>query len=158
MTSVTFDINANVNKFATAVGNGATMGKVFRDAVDYVIASRDTTVILRMMQRATMRGDKGAANLVRSTFGKIFVGAKFTSKAGNIVGIKIKDAELSNSAVNALHELTDNKLSMRGPKWKDAFKTETAKPDFDLQAFVARAMKAHPEVSKAAFAAAFQAA
>ena len=155
---MTYDINANVDKFATAVGNGATMGKLFREAVDYVIASRDTTVILRMMQRAVKRGDKGAANLVRSTFGSVFVGAKFTSKAGNIVGIKIKDAELSNSAVNALHGLTDDKVSMRGQKWKAAFQTETAKPDFDLQAFVARAMKAHPEVSKAAFAAAFQAA
>ncbi|NCX92365.1 MAG: hypothetical protein EBX03_12430, partial [Rhodobacteraceae bacterium] len=61
---------------------------------------------------AVKRGDKGAANLVRSTFGSIFVGAKFTSKAGNIVGIKIKDAELSNSAVNALHELTDNKFDL----------------------------------------------
>lgn len=156
---MTYDINANVDKFATAVGNGATMGKLFREAVDYVISSRDTTVILRMMQRAVKRGDKGAANLVRSTFGKVFVGAKFTTKAGNVVGIKIKDAELSNWAVDTLHILTDDKASMRGKKWKDAFKTETDdKPDFDLQAFVARAMKAHPEVSKAAFVAAFQAA
>jgi len=155
---MTYDINANVDKFATAVGNGATMGKLFREAVDYVIASRDTTVILRMMQRAVKRGDKGAANLVRSTFGSVFVGAKFTSKAGNIVGIKIKDAELSNWAVDTLHMLTDDKASMRGKKWKDAFKTEKETPAFDLQAFVARAMKAHPEVSKTAFAAAFQAA
>jgi hypothetical protein len=155
---MTYDINANVDKFATAVGNGATMGKLFREAVDYVIASRDTTVILRMMQRAVKRGDKGAANLVRSTFGSVFVGAKFTTKAGNVVGIKIKDAELSNWAVDTLHMLTDDKASMRGKKWKDAFKTEKETPAFDLQAFVARAMKAHPEVSKAAFAAAFQAA
>lgn len=155
---MTYDINANVDKFATAVGNGATMGKLFREAVDYVIASRDTTVILRMMQRAVKRGDKGAANLVRSTFGSIFVGAKFTTKAGNVVGIKIKDAELSNWAVDTLHMLTDDKASMRGKKWKDAFKTEKETPAFDLQAFVTRAMKAHPEVSKAAFVAAFQAA
>ena len=156
MTSVTFDINANVNKFATAVGNGATMGKVFRDAVDYVIASRDTTVILRMMQRATMRGDKGAANLVRSTFGKIFVGAKFTSKAGNIVGIKIKDAELSNSAVNALHTLVDDeKASMRGPKWKEAFKTDnnSTTAQFDAAAWAERAHKAHPADLEAMIAA-----
>jgi len=151
-------VQDTVTSFSRSIGNGATMGKVFRDAVDHVISTRDSTIVLRLIQLAERKGDRSASLLVRSTFGKIFVGAKFTSKAGNVVGIKIKDAELSNSAVNALHELTDNKLSMRGPKWKAAFKTETAKPDFDLQAFVARAMKAHPEVSKAAFAAAFQAA
>ena len=151
-------VQDTVTSFSRSIGNGATMGKVFRDAVDHVIASRDTTVILRLIQLADRKGDRGASLLVRSTFGKIYQGAKFATKAGKIVGIKIKDAELSNSAVNALHGLTDDKVAMRGQKWKAAFQTETAKPEFDLQAFVARAIKAHPEVSKAAFAAAFQAA
>ena len=153
-------VQDTVTSFSRSIGNGATMGKVFRDAVDHVISTRDSTIVLRLIQLAERKGDRSASLLVRSTFGKIFVGAKFTSKAGNVVGIKIKDAELSNSAVNALHDLTDNKVSMRGQKWKAAFQTDedSNKPEFDLQAFVARAMKAHPEVSKAAFAAAFQAA
>ena len=153
-------VQDTVTSFSRSIGNGATMGKVFRDAVDHVIASRDTTVILRLIQLADRKGDRSASLLVRSTFGKIYQGAKFSTKAGNVVGIKIKDAELSNSAVNAMHDLTDNKVSMRGQKWKAAFQTDKGsdKPEFDLQAFVARAMKAHPEVSKAAFAAAFQAA
>jgi hypothetical protein len=153
-----FNMEQTVNAFATAMGNGATMGKLFREAVDYVIETRDTTVILRMIQRAEKRGDKAAASLVRSTFGKVFVGAKVNTKAGNIIGIKIAGSDISNWALSALHALADDKVSMRGPKWKAAFTTEKETPAFDLQAFVARALKAHPEVSKAVFAAAFQAA
>lgn len=153
-----FNMDQTVNAFATAMGNGAAMGKLFKDCVDYVVSARDTTVILRLIQRAEKRGDKAAASLVRFTFGKIFVGAKVETKAGNIVKIKIKEADLSNSAMAALNELVADKVSMRGTKWKAAFTTETEKPAFDLQAFVARALKAHPEVNKAAFAAAFQAA
>ena len=152
------NIDQTVNAFATAMGNGATMGKLFKEAVDHVIVSRDTTVIVRMIQRAEKRGDKAAASLVRYTFGKIFVGAKVGTKAGNIVKITIKEADQSNAATAALHDLVADGASMRGTKWKAAFATEVEKPAFDLQAFVARALKAHPEVSKAVFAAAFQAA
>lgn len=153
-----FNIDQTVNSFATAMGNGATMGKLFKDALDYVVSTRDTTVILRMIQRAEKRGDKAAASLVRFTFGKVFTGAKINTKAGNIVGIKIAGSDISNSAMAALNDLVADKVSMRGTKWKAAFATETEKPAFDLQAFVARALKAHPEVNKAAFIAAFQAA
>ena len=152
------NIDQTVNAFATAMGNGAAMGKLFKQAVDYVIETRDTTIILRMIQRAEKRGDKAAASLVRYTFGKIFVGAKVNTKAGNLVGIKIAGSDVSNSAMAALHDLVADGASMRGTKWKAAFATEVEKPAFDLQAFVARALKAHPEVSKAVFAAAFQAA
>lgn len=152
------NIDQTVNAFATAMGNGAAMGKLFKQAVDYVIETRDTTVILRMIQRAEKRGDKAAASLVRFTFGKVFTGAKVNTKAGNIVGIKIAGSDVSNSAMAALHDLVADGASMRGTKWKAAFTTEVEKPAFDLQAFVARALKAHPEVSKAVFAAAFQAA
>lgn len=152
------NIDQTVNSFATAMGNGAAMGKLFKQAVDYVVETRDTTIILRMIQRAEKRGDKAAASLVRFTFGKVFTGAKVNTKAGNIVGIKIAGSDVSNSAMAALHDLVTDGASMRGTKWKAAFATEVEKPAFDLQAFVARALKAHPEVSKAVFAAAFQAA
>ena len=148
-------VQDTVTSFSRSIGNGATMGKVFRDAVDHVISTRDSTIVLRLIQLAERKGDRSASLLVRSTFGKIYQGAKFSTKAGNVVGIKIKDAELSNSAVNALHDLTDNKVSMRGQKWKAAFQTDkdSAKPEFDVAAWAVRAHNAHPEHLEAMIAA-----
>ena len=76
MENAEFNIEKCVNAFAGAVGNGATMTKEFTNAVNYVIASGDTTVVLRQYQRAKLRGDDKMASLVLTTFERIFVGAK----------------------------------------------------------------------------------
>lgn len=158
MTNTTFCADKCVANFAFSVGNGANMTKHYVAAINYVIESRDTTPVTRMYQAAKRRGDNKTATLVLSTFGKVFVGATATKKNKQLVGIKITDSKLSNEAVSILHDLAEDKVSMRGPKFAKAFKAETDKPDFDLIAFVQRAMKNHPTVSKAAFCAAFSAA
>jgi hypothetical protein len=141
------------------VGNGATMTKHYVAAVNYVIETRDTTPITRMYQAAKRRGDAKTATLVLNTFSKVFDGATATRKKGQLVGIKITGATLSNSAVTKLHELAEDKASMRGPKFAAAFrKPKDGDNEFDLIAFVQRTLKNNPKVSKGAFVAAFSAA
>ena len=159
MTNTAFNIDKCVANFASSVGNGATMTKHYVAAVNFVIESRDTTPITRMYQAAKRRGDNKTATLIVSTFNKVFVGATATRKNKQLVGIKISGSTLSNEAVSILHNLAEDKVSMRGPKFTKAFKKDSDGDDeFDLIAFVQRAMKNHPTVSKAAFCAAFSAA
>ena len=160
MTNTTFCADKCVANFASSVGNGATMTKHYVAAINYVIESRDTTPITRMYQAAKRRGDDKTATLVVSTFTKVFVGATATRKKKQLVGIKIANATLSNEAVSILHDLAEDKVSMRGTKFTKAFKpkSEQDKPDLDLIAFVARTLKNHPKISKGAFSAAFSAA
>jgi hypothetical protein len=158
MTNTTFCIDKCVTNFATSVGSGANMTKHYVAAINYVIETRDTTPITRMYQAAKRRGDDKTATLVVSTFTKVFVGATATRKKKQLVGIKIANATLSNEAVSILHDLAEDKASMRGPKFAKAFKPKSDKPDFDLIAFAARTLKNHPKISKGAFAAAFSAA
>ncbi len=160
MTNTTFCADKCVANFASSVGSGATMTKHYVAAINYVIESRDTTPITRMYQAAKRRGDDKTATLVVSTFTKVFVGATATRKKKQLVGIKIANATLSNEAVSILHDLAEDKVSMRGTKFTKAFKpkSEQDKPDLDLIAFVARTLKNHPKISKGAFSAAFSAA
>jgi hypothetical protein len=158
MTNTTFCIDKCVTNFSTSVGSGANMTKHYVAAINYVIETRDTTPITRMYQAAKRRGDDKTATLVVSTFTKVFVGATATRKKKQLVGIKIANATLSNEAVSILHDLAEDKASMRGPKFAKAFKPKSDKPDFDLIAFAARTLKNHPKISKGAFAAAFSAA
>lgn len=158
MTNTVFCADKCVANFTSAVGNGATMTKHYVAAINYVIETRDTTPITRMYQAAKRRGDAKTATLVLNTFSKVFDGATATRKKGQLVGIKISDATLSNSAVSKLHELAEDKASMRGPKFAAAFRKPKDDSEFDLMAFVQRTLKNNPKVSKVAFAAAFSAA
>jgi DUF1009 family protein len=158
MTNTVFCADKCVDNFAKSVGNGATMTKHYVAATNYVIETRDTTPITRMYQAAKRRGDAKTATLVLNTFSKVFVGATATRKKGQLVGIKISDATLSNSAVSKLHKLAEDKASMRGPKFAAAFRKPKDESEFDLMAFVQRTLKNNPKVSKVAFAAAFSAA
>lgn len=158
MTDTVFCADKCVANFGKAVGNGATMTKHYVAAINYVIETRDTTPITRIYQGAKRRGDAKTATLVLNTFSKVFDGATATRKKGQLVGIKITGAKLSNSAVSKLHELAEDKASMRGPKFAAAFRKPKDDSEFDLIAFVQRTLKNNPKVSKVAFSAAFSAA
>lgn len=158
MTNSVFCADKCVANFTSAVGNGATMTKHYVAAINYVVETRDTTPITRMYQAAKRRGDAKTASLVLNTFSKVFVGATATRKNKQLVGIKISGASLSNSAVTKLHELAEDKASMRGPKFAAAFRKPKDDSEFDLIAFVQRTLKNNPNVSKVAFSAAFSAA
>ena len=115
-----------VKSFARSLGNGITMGEQLKAAIDHVIKERDTTVIVKLINAAQKKKDKQAESDVKFTFGKIFEGAKIETKKGNL-SIRIKDATLSNSAVDTLNSLA-GKVSMRGTNWNKAFKGEADKP------------------------------
>lgn len=111
-----------VKSFARSLGNGIAMGEQLKAAIDHVIKERDTTVIVKLINAAQKKGDKQAESAVKFTFGKIFEGAKIETKKGNL-SIRIKNATLSNSAVDTLNSLA-GKVSMRGTNWNKAFKGE----------------------------------
>lgn len=138
-----FDLEATVKSFISATGSGALMGKSFLAGINHVVASDDTTVVLRFAQRCKARGDTGAYSAVLNTFSKIYVGTEINMKGGKIVGLRIKNATLSNSAVEALHTLVNGKISMRGKNWKAAFKTEAEQEaaKFDAQKWAVAQVK-----------------
>jgi len=108
--------------FNRSLGNGAAMGGLFALAIDHVIEQRDTTVIVKLINAAKGKKDTQAERAIRSTFAAIFEGAKVTkTKTG--IAIKIKDATLSNSAVDSLKGLVAEGVSMRGDKWSKAFQS-----------------------------------
>ena len=112
-----------VTAFNRSLGNGAAMGKLFADAVDHVIAERDTTVIVKLINAAQKKKDSQAERAIKQTFAAIYDGAKVTkTKTG--ISIKIADATLSNSAVTSLKQLVADGMSMRGTNWSKAFKSD----------------------------------
>ncbi len=120
-----------VTPFNRSLGNGAQMGVLFSLAIDHVIENRDTTVIVKLINAAKNKKDAQAERAIRSTFAAVFEGSKVTkTKTG--IAIKIKDATLSNSAVNSLKELIGEGVSMRGDKWSKAFKSDDEKGDNEL--------------------------
>ena len=163
MTNQTVNIEKTIANFTSALGNGVTMTKHFKNAMDYVIAERDTTPIVRLYQNAIRRGDNKSALVVLNTFKKIFVGATETRKGERIVGLKIKGAKLSKEAVLTLYGLAQDKRSMRGSTFTDAFKTdaEASKPKEVTASSIAvpaakKAVKA--DIKKAVYMAAHEAA
>ena len=115
--------NEIVTAFNRSLGNGAAMGKLFADAIDHVIAKRDTTVIVKLINAAQKKKDSQAEKAIRQTFAAIYDGAKVTkTKTG--ISIKIADAALSNSAVTSLKQLVADGVSMRGTNWSKAFKSD----------------------------------
>lgn len=115
--------NEIVTAFNRSLGNGAAMGKLFADAIDHVIAKRDTTVIVKLINAAQKKKDSQAERAIRQTFAAVYDGAKVTkTKTG--LSIKIADATLSNSAVTSLKQLVADGVSMRGTNWAKAFKSD----------------------------------
>jgi len=144
--------NTIVNTFNRNLGNGIIMGKALVEAIDHVVAERDTTVIVKLINAANKKGDTQAERAVRTTFASIFIGAKVAkTKEGNI-SIKIKDATVSNEAMSILHDLA-GVVSMRGSNWSNAFKGELAPKEFDAQAWAQRQVKANPDKLEAMIAA-----
>lgn len=143
--------NTIINTFNRNLGNGIIMGKAFAEAIDHVVAERDTTVIVKLINAANKKGDTQAERAVRTTFASIFIGAKI-AKTKEGISIKIKDATVSNEAMSILHDLA-GVVSMRFSNWSNAFKGELAPKEFDAQAWAQRQVKANPDKLEAMIAA-----
>ena len=145
-----------VTTFNRSLGNGAKMGEAFKDAIDHVIKERDTTVIVKLINACKAKNDAMAERAVRTTFAAIFDGAKI-AKNKNGISIKIKDATLSNAAVDTLAKLVADDTSMRGSNWAKAFAPEKQETAFDPQAWAQRMVKSNGAVQLEAMIAALQA-
>jgi len=137
-------IENTIKNFSTNIGNGINLGVHFKSIIDHVIAQRDTTPLVKIINAAINRSDKDIASSIRFTFGKIFDGAKIKSKNGKVVSIKIKDATLSNSAIKTLSEVSGS-VSMRGANWKKAFTPVTEQKPFDVALWAARQATSRPD-------------
>ena len=145
-----------VTTFNRSLGNGAKMGEAFKDAIDHVIAERDTTVIVKLINACKAKNDAMAERAVRTTFATIFDGAKI-AKNKNGISIKIKDATLSNAAVATLAQLVADGVSMRGSNWAKAFAPEKQETAFDPQKWAERMVKSNGADQLEAMIAALQA-
>jgi len=145
-------IENTIKNFSTNIGNGVNLGIHFKSITDHVIAQRDTTPVVKILNAAINRGDKDIASSIRFTFGKIFDGAKIKTKNGKVISIQIKNAKLSNSAVKALSDVAGS-VSMRGTNWKKAFSTDTEPKAFDVALWAARQATARPTQLEAMIAA-----
>ena len=120
-----------ITNFNRSLGNGKAMGKSFKDAIDHVIAERDTTVIVKLINACKAKGDAQAERAIRVTFAAIFDGSKVTKTKTGGIAIKIKDATLSNAAVDTLAKLVGDETSMRGANWAKAFAGEKSDGELD---------------------------
>ena len=120
-----------ITNFNRSLGNGKAMGKSFKDAIDHVIAERDTTVIVKLLNACKSKGDAQAERAIRVTFAAIFDGSKVTTTTTGGIAIKIKDATLSNAAVDTLAKLVGDGTSMRGSNWAKAFAGEKGEAELD---------------------------
>ena len=145
-------IENTIKNFSTNIGNGVNLGTHFSTIVDHVIAQRDTTQVVKILNAAINRGDKDIASSIRITFSKIYEGAKIKTKANKVVSIQIKDSTLSNSAVKTLSDVAGS-VSMRGSNWKKAFTPETEPKAFDVALWAARQATARPTQLEAMIAA-----
>lgn len=132
-----------VTTFNRSLGNGAAMGKALKDAIDHVIAQRDTTVIVKLINACKAKNDAMAEKSIRVTFAAIYQGAKITKTKTGGISIQIKDATLSNAAVDTLAKLVAAETSMRGGNWSKAFAPEKVEKPFDAQAWAERVIKSN---------------
>ena len=145
-------IENTVKNFSNNIGNGVNLGVHFKSIIDHVIAQRDTTPVVKILNAAINRNDKEVANVIRFTFGKIFEGSKIKTKANKVLSIQIKDSTLSNSAVKTLSEVA-GQVSLRGSNWRKAFTPETEPKAFDVALWAARQATARPDQLEAMIAA-----
>lgn len=123
-----------------SLGNGATALALGVDAIEHVRTHGDTTVLIRMAERAKERNDNNAASALMFMVKQVWPGAKLAkSKAGPT--LKIKGIAPVNSAVDTLATLKAEGASLRGSKLREAFRGDADKPEFDPKVVTARVCK-----------------
>lgn len=156
----TFDDRAVVNEWGRSLGNGKTALIKAHQAVEHVrtTGAGDTTILSKMIAKARAKGDEKAAADLSFLVRQIWDGARATKDKNDNPVIKIKGCAVSNSAVDTLAELVREGVSMRGPKFRKAFKSEddNTDADFDAKAAAERWAKRHAKKEALAFIAALQ--
>ena len=118
------NISKFIGNFSRNLGDGVKVGQDILTAVNHVINTGDTSILALMLDRAKTKKDKKSN--VELTIRAIWEGVNIqTDKKTGQYRIKIKNATLSNSAVNQLNDNVNQELSVRGNKWASSFSTET---------------------------------
>lgn len=144
------NISKFIGNFSRNLGNGVAVGQDILTAVNHVIKTGDTSILALMLDRAKTKKESKKANNVELTIRAIWEGVNIeTDKKTGQYRIKIKNATLSNSAVNKLNDNVNQELSVRGNKWASSFSTETEKKPVDLQKRAAKFVKENPELVNA---------
>ena len=146
------DIKKFVGNFSRNLGNGIAMGQNTLDAVNHAIKTGDTSIIAMMLDKINSK--KAGANNFELTIRAIWtdVSINIDKKTGQY-RIKTKNATLTNSSVDTLNQLVADGVSMRGPKWAKAFRTETEEEEFDAAKYAQGQKKRNPERIKSMIAA-----
>ena len=119
-------ISKFIGNFSRNLGNGIAVGQDILTAVNHVIETGDTSILALMLDRAKAKKESKKANNIELTIRAIWDGVNIhTDKKTGQYRIKIKNATLSNSAVNQLNDNVNQELSVRGNKWASSFSTET---------------------------------
>jgi len=119
-------IEKTITNFSNNVGNGFKVGEYYTNTIEHGRSNGDTTPIIRLLNIAVKKGNTRLANTIKFTTGKIWIGAKIESKGNVYTKIKTKNCEVSNSAIEALANVSGN-VSIHSEKWRDAFKTDSEK-------------------------------
>ncbi len=146
------DIKKFVGNFSRNLGNGIAMGQNTLDAVNHAIKTGDTSILALMLDK--VKSKKDGANNFEVTIRAIwtYVSINIDKKTGQY-RIKTKNATLTNSSVDTLNQLVADGVSMRGPKWAKAFRTETEEEEFDAAKYAQGQKKRNPERIKSMIAA-----
>lgn len=122
-------IRKKAQNFYSALGNGATAMRIFGEAVQEVVSSRDTTLIARFFDEAIRRDDQQAIGSMRFLCERVWPNCKVQKKKNKDTGkvyvaVTIKGCKASNWAVDRLAKVLEEKLSLRSPTFRQRFKSD----------------------------------
>lgn len=117
----TNNLDKTVNLFANSLGSGKKSLEYLLTMLEAVAnpANRDTTILVRAMERAGKKGDVQAVAAIKLIIRNVWVGAKFGKDKNGKARIVIKDTTEVPEALQGLRDAVADGLSIRGNKWKE---------------------------------------
>ena len=120
------DIFEIESKFHRALGDGVKAGAYMQQLILSVVDSRDTTVLVKAIQRASEnKADHQAVSTLRAVIGQVWPKAKVTKNKSNTVSILIKGIKEDSEALERLALAVSSEYSIRGVAFKKAIMPES---------------------------------
>lgn len=151
---MTNDIKTTENAFVRNLGNGVKAAEYLGTLVEAVVASRDTTIITRVLQRADKAGDAHAVGSIKVVVRNVWPGAKLgKGKTDGTYTLKIAGVEADDDGLGRLKTAITEGLSIRGKKFRETIEPKGEEDAFDVAKWAERTAKAHPDKLDAMIAA-----
>lgn len=132
--AMTNDIMKVEGDFFRNLGNGVKAGDFLYQMVQSVVSSRDTTVLVRAMDRAkNKKQDAQAARTIAMVAGQVWPKAKVTKDKNGYPRITIKGIEADPNALERVKEAVDKGLSIRHTAFRKTVVGDRDKPEFELK-------------------------